>query len=51
MNNPDMSQYLGVFLDEGNEQLALLEAEILRMEQGDHSKEILQSLFRAAHTL
>lgn len=46
-----MSQYLGVFLDEGNEQLALLEAEVLRMEQGNHSKEILQSLFRAAHTL
>jgi two-component system, chemotaxis family, sensor kinase CheA len=47
----DMSQYLGIFLDEGNEQLSLLEADILKMERGDHSQEILQSMFRAAHTL
>lgn len=47
----DMSQYLGIFLDEGNEQLSLLEAEVLNMERGDHSTEILQRLFRAAHTL
>ena len=51
MANPDMSQYLGVFLDEGQEQLTLLEAEFLKMENGDHSIEILQSVFRAAHTL
>jgi two-component system chemotaxis sensor kinase CheA len=47
----DMSQYLGIFLDEGREQLGLLEANILKMERGDHSAEILQILFRAAHTL
>lgn len=46
-----MSQYMGVFLDEGREQLDLLEANILRMERGDHSQEMLQTLFRAAHTL
>lgn len=46
-----MSQYLGVFLDEGREQLDLLEANILKMERGDHSDEMLQVLFRAAHTL
>ncbi len=51
MQNADMNQYLGVFLDEANEQLALLESEVLKMEKGDHSKEILQVLFRAAHTL
>ena len=48
---PDMAQYLGVFLDEGQEQLSLLEASILTLERGDHSPETLQVLFRAAHTL
>lgn len=48
---PDMAQYLGIFLDEGQEQLGLLEANILTLERGDHSAEVLQVLFRAAHTL
>ena len=48
---PDMAQYLGVFLDEGQEQLGLLEANILTLERGDHSRDTLQVLFRAAHTL
>ncbi len=47
----DMAQYLGVFLDEGREQLGLLESNILALERGDHSVERLQVLFRAAHTL
>ena len=51
MSNPDMSQYLGIYLDEGREQLELLETHILEMERGDHSTEMLQILFRAAHTL
>ncbi len=51
MTNPDMSQYLDVFLDEGREQLVLLEANILEMERGNHTPEMLQVLFRAAHTL
>lgn len=51
MTNADMSQYLDVFLDEGREQLALLEANVLEMERGDHTLEMLQTLFRAAHTL
>ena len=51
MNTLDMSQYMDVFLDEGREQLDLLEAHILQMERGDHSQEILQVIFRAAHTL
>ena len=51
MTNPDMSQYLDVFLDEGREQLVLLESNILEMERGNHTPEMLQTLFRAAHTL
>jgi len=51
MMNSDMSQYLDVFLDEGREQLALLETNILEMERGNHTPEMLQILFRAAHTL
>lgn len=47
----DMSQYLGIFLDEGREQLDLLEAHVLQMERGDHSADTLNTLFRAAHTL
>ena len=51
MITTDMSQYLDVFLDEGREQLVLLETNILEMERGNHTKEMLQILFRAAHTL
>ncbi len=51
MTTLDMSQYLDVFLDEGREQLALLETHVLQLERGDHSKETLQVIFRAAHTL
>ena len=48
--NEDMSQYLNVFLDEANEQMELLEQEILKLEQ-EPSQELLQAIFRAAHTL
>ncbi len=48
--NDDMSQYLGVFLDEANEQMELLERDILVLEQ-QPSMELLQGIFRAAHTL
>ena len=51
MINTDMLQYLDVFLDEGREQLVLLEAGFLDMERGDHTSETMQALFRAAHTL
>ena len=51
MTTTDMSQYMDVFLDEGREQLVLLEANILEMERGNHTSEMLQVLFRAAHTL
>ncbi|MGI4787688.1 MAG: chemotaxis protein CheW, partial [Janthinobacterium lividum] len=51
MLNTDMLQYLDVFLDEGREQLVLLEAGFLDMERGHHTAETMQALFRAAHTL
>ena len=51
MTTTDMSQYMDVFLDEGREQLVLLETNILEMERGNHTSEMLQVLFRAAHTL
>ena len=48
--NDDMSQFLGVFLDEANEQMELLEKDILQLEQAP-SQDLLQRIFRAAHTL
>lgn len=50
MANEDMTQYLGVFLDEANEQLAILEQDLLELETGT-TPELLQDIFRAAHTL
>ena len=50
MPGDDMAQYLGVFLDEANEQIALLESDLLELETGS-SQELLQRIFRAAHTL
>lgn len=46
----DMSQYLDLFLQEGEEQISILEAETLILEQ-DPTDERLQVIFRAAHTL
>lgn len=51
MISPDVSQYLGVFLDEGQEQLDLLERHLLEMEKTAPTQEALQVMFRAAHTL
>ena len=48
--NEDMSQFLGVFLDEAREQMQLLEEDILKLEQSP-SPALLQEIFRAAHTL
>ncbi len=48
--NEDMSQFLGVFLDEASEHLECLEQDFLRLEQ-EASPELIQSIFRAAHTL
>lgn len=50
MLNEDMLQYVGVFLDEANEQIELLESAILELEH-DATPDVLQEIFRAAHTL
>src|SRR5579862_4157225 len=49
--NSDMSAYLGVFLDEAADQLSLLERECVELESSPDPKELLQNLFRAAHTI
>lgn len=46
----DMSQYLDLFLQEGREQLDILEQETLKLEK-DPTQDRLQVIFRAAHTL
>lgn len=46
----DMSQYIDLFLQEGDEQLEILETEMLALEQNP-TDERLQVIFRAAHTL
>lgn len=51
MITPDMSQYRDMFLDEGREQLELLEQNIFEMEASEPTSEMLQTMFRAAHTL
>jgi len=42
---------LKVFLAEGEELLALLDANILTLEKGGRDRAVLQEIFRAAHTL
>ncbi|HWA83458.1 MAG TPA: Hpt domain-containing protein, partial [Fimbriimonadaceae bacterium] len=46
-----MSQYLGVFLDEAQEQLELFETHVIDLERTPDPDGVLQILFRAAHTL
>jgi two-component system chemotaxis sensor kinase CheA len=46
----NMNQYLDLFLQEGNEQLEILEQELVKLEH-EPSVELLQVIFRAAHTL
>ncbi len=50
MANEEMMQFLGVFLDEATEQLEILERAILDLES-NATPELLQEIFRAAHTL
>ncbi|KIL40807.1 chemotaxis protein CheA [Gordoniibacillus kamchatkensis] len=46
-----MSDYKELFLEELDEQLQLMDDEILKLEQAGESERVIQSLFRAAHTL
>jgi len=47
----DTPEMIGAFLDEVEEQLQLLEQGILELEQTGETPEIVQKIFRAAHTL
>lgn len=47
-DNPEM---IGAFLDEVEEQLQLLEQSILELERKGETPEIIQNIFRVAHTL
>lgn len=51
MNSLDMSQYLGIFLDEAEEQLQQLDEAIVLLEQEPDNRELLNKIFRIAHTL
>ncbi|RCX14434.1 two-component system chemotaxis sensor kinase CheA [Fontibacillus phaseoli] len=46
-----LSEYREVFLEELEEQLQLMDEEILKLEREENSHGVVQSLFRAAHTL
>jgi two-component system, chemotaxis family, sensor kinase CheA len=47
----ESSEMIGVFLDEVEEQLQLLEGSILDLEQNGETPEVIQNIFRVAHTL
>lgn len=47
----DVSQYLGIFLDEAEEQIQILDETLVLLEQEGESQELLNKIFRAAHTL
>lgn len=47
----DMSQYLGVFLDEAREHLQNLNDKLMTLEQNTNDPDLINSIFRSAHTL
>ncbi|MDZ5474107.1 chemotaxis protein CheW [Bacillus sp. 31A1R] len=51
MKDFDLSAYLGVFLDEVDEQLQILDSQILELEKDPKRIDTIQNIFRAAHTL
>ncbi len=48
---PDMSEYLGMFLEEAEEQVETFDDGLLRLEEKPDDSELLQEIFRAAHSL
>lgn len=46
-----LSEYKALFLEELDEQLQLMDDVILQLEQQEETERVVQSLFRAAHTL
>ncbi len=51
MDNMDLSDLMGVFLDEAEEQLLKLDDGILQLEKDPSNAETIKEVFRAAHTL
>lgn len=47
----DMTQYLDVFLEESGEHLQKLNQSLLELEESPENREILDEIFRSAHTL
>lgn len=47
----DFSEYTSLFLDEAQEQLESLNADLLLLEQGARDQEILHRIFRVAHNI
>lgn len=47
----DISQYLEIFIEESKEHLQSLNTSLLELEKGSHDMNIINEVFRAAHTL
>ncbi len=47
----DISQYLEIFIEESKEHLQNLNTSLLELEKGTVSKDVINEVFRAAHTL
>ncbi|HLS06499.1 MAG TPA: chemotaxis protein CheA [Bacillota bacterium] len=47
----DTSQYLDVFIDESMEHLETINEEVLELEKNPENEDIIEKIFRAAHTL
>ncbi|KUO52797.1 MAG: chemotaxis protein CheA [Desulfitibacter sp. BRH_c19] len=47
----DMSQYMNIFLDEADEQIQLMDENILLLEKNRDDLDMLNNIFRAAHTI
>lgn len=47
----DMEQYMGIFIDESREHLQTLNECILELEKNPERKDLLNEIFRSAHTL
>ena len=51
MSGFDLSQYMQIFLEEAEEQLQILDEGLVMLEQDWDNQELLNRIFRAAHTL
>jgi len=49
--SPDRSEYLAIFLEEAEEQIETFDDGLLRLEKEPDNPELLQEIFRAAHSL